>query len=220
MATDGMRLPDILGDDHTDLAVATLRKYFHADPKPAFSGSRFERFAGGGDRAETANEFTADDLVAVGLLNVNIPGTAALRILGDHEPAYRDELSKLLRQLPTDLALADADDQTLAIADELWTLVRVDNYRVGLTKTSKLLARKRPHLLPVIDSVVIAEVGHKPGTHNFYRNLRAALNDNDRHLTNHLAEVRRVAGIGDDISTIRVFDILVWMWGTKRTAAG
>jgi Family of unknown function (DUF6308) len=41
-----------------------------------------ETFAGGGDAPEVANFFTATDLVAVSLLSVDVPGTAALRILG------------------------------------------------------------------------------------------------------------------------------------------
>ncbi len=47
-------------------AVAHLRSYYDPDRTPGkmpyFAGSRFEFFAGGGDRAETANRITLDDL--------------------------------------------------------------------------------------------------------------------------------------------------------------
>ena len=88
---------------------------------------------------------------------------------------------------------------------------------MGRTKTSKLLARKRSHLLPVIDSVVTTAVGHIPGKHNFYRDLRAALNADDRRLHNHLIALRDKASIGSDISAIGVFEILAWMWGSGRS---
>ncbi|OBA44033.1 hypothetical protein A5766_00125 [Gordonia sp. 852002-51296_SCH5728562-b] len=183
---------------------------------PEFSGSRFERFAGGGDRVGVTNEFTSDDLVAVTLLSVNIPGQTSLRILGDRDLDYRNGLSTLLRQIPTDIELVDASDEVLEKAEALWSQVR-QNHDVGRTKTSKLLARKRPHLLPVIDSVVTTAVGHVPGKHSFYRNLRAALNADDRRLHSHLIALRDKADVGDDISAIRVFDILAWMWGSGRS---
>lgn len=215
MTVDGMRLPPILDPDQVELAVDVLTAYFHADPLPAFSGSRFERFAGGGDRSETRDEFTVDDLVAVTLLDVRIPGDAALRILGDTDPDHHDQLSALLLHLPTGLDLVDADKGVLAEAEELWSLVR-SNPGVGRTKTSKLLARKRPQLLPVIDSVVAKTVGHNPRRHHFYQNLQAALLADNRRLVRHLDAIRDKAGIETGISTIRVFDILVWMWGSGR----
>lgn len=217
MTIDGFRLPPILDPEHTDIAIDALRRYFAvAEGIPAFSGSRFERFAGGGDRPGVADEFTSDDLVAVTLLSVNVPGQAALRILGDHDLDYQADLNELLRRIPTDVELVAADSELLKTAEKLWTLLR-ENYGVGLTKTSKLLARKRPHLLPVIDSVVTKAVGHVPGKHSFYRNLRAALAADDRLLHGHLIALRDEADVGRDISTIRVFDILIWMWGSGRS---
>lgn len=215
MNVPGFRVPPILQVEQADTAETALRNYFAGGRSPDYSGSRFERFAGGGDRAPVANEFTAADLVAVTLLSVNIPGQAALRILGDCDPDYREQLCLLLRRLPTGIDLADASDDHLADAEQLWGLLS-SNHDVGPTKTSKLLARKRPHLLPVIDSVVTAAVGHRRGTDSFYRNLRAALHADDGALTAHLRRVREQADIGGDISIIRVFDILVWMWGTGR----
>lgn len=216
MSIDGFLVPPIFNIESETAAVDALRKYFTVNGVPASSGSRFERFAGGGDRTEVADEFTSDDLVAVTLLSVDIPGQAALRITGDNDSSYAASVGEQLRLLPTDVELVDADDELLSTAEKLWTLLR-DNRGVGTTKTSKLLARKRPHLLPVIDSVVKRAVGHNPRRHNFYRNLRAALTADDRRLHARLIEIRDDAEIGDDISAIRVFDILAWMWGSGRT---
>ncbi|GAB33090.1 DUF6308 family protein [Gordonia otitidis] len=162
------------------------------------------------------DEFTSDDLVALTLLSVNVPGQAALRILGDRDLDYRASLNELLRQIPTEVELVDASDELLKTAEKRWSQVR-QNHNVGRTKTSKLSARKRSHLLPVIDSVVTTAVGHIPGKHNFYRDLRAALNADDRRLHNHLIALRDKASIGSDISAIGVFEILAWMWGSGRS---
>lgn len=81
--------------------------------------------------------------MAVTLLSVNVPDRGALRILGDHDPGYRTALSELLRQIPTGVELVDASDKVLEIAEDVWWQVH-QNHNVGRTKTSKLLARKRP----------------------------------------------------------------------------
>lgn len=218
MTIDGMRLPTILDDRSSEQAVAALQSYFAIGVVPAYSGSRFERFAGRGDRPEVADRITAEDLVAVSLLDVYVPGPAALRLLGDCDHDYHRLVCEQLGAIPTDRTLAGADDDLLECAEQLWSLVRA-NHRMGRAKTSKLLARKRPHLLPVIDSVVVKTVGHVPGRHNFYRNFRAALNARGGRLAAHLDDLRHRSGIGDDISTIRVFDVLVWMQGSGRAAS-
>ena len=129
-----------------------------------------------------ADEFTSDDLVAVTMLSTNLSGQAALRILGDRDLDYRAGPSELLRQILTDVELIDASNEVLETAEELWRRIR-ENHDFGRTKTSKLLARKRLHMLPVIDSVVTEVVGNVPGMHSFYRNLRAALDADTANCT-------------------------------------
>ena len=48
---------------------------------PRYSSSRFEFLAGRGDRPEAANPVTLDDLVAVTLLSVDVPGDVAPQLL-------------------------------------------------------------------------------------------------------------------------------------------
>ena len=59
-------------------AVTDLRVYFGLDGGTPFSGAYFERLTGGGDRADAANRFTADDLVAVTMLSVSVPPGRAM----------------------------------------------------------------------------------------------------------------------------------------------
>lgn len=211
------RLPDILSEEREGDAAGLLRAYFDApDGMPRFTGSRFERFAGGGDREDIANVVTADDIIAVSMLSVHVPGGSALRVLGDIDGSVSREISRCLAMLPTDLELADAKDSQLAPADELWTVVRRRG-KVGRTTTSKLLARKRPKLLPVLDSVVVDAVGHNFSVKtDFYRSLRSTLNDDCSQLRNRLRRLRYESGIDADISDIRIFDVVVWMDGTRR----
>ena len=101
-------------------------------------------------------------------------------------------------------------------ADRLWEALRKSG--VGPVTTSKLLARKRPKLLPVIDSVV-KEVLNHPTNANFWLTLHAHLRADGGRLHENLLAIRQVAGLSDKISAIRCFDVVVWMVG-KRDWAG
>ncbi|SIS21992.1 DUF6308 family protein [Williamsia sterculiae] len=210
-------LPEPLLPGHEPAAVDLLQRYFGtvSNGDPAYTGSRFERFARGGDLPEIKNQIVPSDLVSVTLLSVKVPGSAALRLLGDHPTEHPQKISLLLEKLPTNVELVSATDEHLVDANELWQRVR-RGCKVGPTTTSKLLARKRPHLLPVIDSVVSTELNHNNRRLDFYREMRRILNADDRALYRRLQQMRGAAGVGDDISIIRVFDVVVWMYGSDQ----
>lgn len=152
------RLEDLLADEKH--AAEALRRYFAPRPPGEFTGSWFERLAGGGDLPEVADQFTADDLIAVSMLSVPVVGDSALEILHTRH----DRLRTLLAQVPTDVALADlaaediGDDWPVRAAYR--ELLAVPD--VGATTATKLLARKRPHLVPIWDTVVDAELSLTP----------------------------------------------------------
>lgn len=204
-------MPEVLQKQHGDQAVDLLRRYFDlgADGQPNFTGSMFERFDGGGDAPQAVDRFTAADLVAVSMLSVDVPAAAALRILdpGQHH------LNDVLAAVPHDLDLVNAGDEHLQRGEQLWTLIRAAG--VGPVTTSKLLARKRPRVLPVIDSVVKDVLNH-PRRGDFYRTLQHHLSADGHALHDHLIDVRERAGIGPDISVIRCFDVIVWLTGRDR----
>ncbi|MFF4147785.1 DUF6308 family protein [Streptomyces sp. NPDC001698] len=61
--------------------LGDLRRYFGIGMPPGgvpFTGSRLEHLAGGGDRPEVADRFTAEDLIAVQTLSVTVPASVAL----------------------------------------------------------------------------------------------------------------------------------------------
>lgn len=203
------RLADLLAPDGEGAAVEALRTYFTPLPEGRYSGAYFERLGGGGDRPEVANEFTADDVVAVSLLAVDIGGDAALDLL----ETRRSRLSGLLRAIPTDVELADLAAENLGDAWSVRAAYRelLSIKRIGETSATKLLARKRPHLVPILDSVVAAELSIAKG--RYWRPLHAWLTADGRARHRQLEHLRAEAGLGPEVSVLRVFDVLTWMVG-------
>lgn len=191
-------------------SVADLSRYFEpgrpAGTAPRYSGSRFEFLAGGGDRPEVANTITADDLVAVTMLSVDVPGDVALALL---EGSLGPDISWHLAQIPTDVSISDpaAVDLfgTASHARVAWDLLE-EPHGMGWVITHKLLARKRPRLLPVYDRVVRCALGQPPGPWNWLLTLFA-----DGRLHQRLTAVRDEAGVSPHVSALRVLDVVVWM---------
>src|SRR5699024_11443115 len=88
---------------------------------------------------------------------------AALGILGDSS----QEISRLLPDIGPELSIEKIKNEKEfekhlgddSPAQELWNLLRRNDRRdrrwgIGPTTASKIMARKRPHLIPIEDSVV------------------------------------------------------------------
>jgi hypothetical protein len=88
-----------------------------------------------------------------------------------------------------------------------WHLLR-DQPEVGWVIAGKLLARKRPRLLPVYDRVVRCAVGRAPP---FWFALHTALREDDAALHRQLLELRQAARVPEAVSVLRVCDVAVWM---------
>ncbi|MEU1321120.1 DUF6308 family protein [Streptomyces tibetensis] len=81
----------------------------------------------------------------------------------------------------------------------------------GPVVAGKLLARKRPHLIPIYD-IRIKQLFERPKVdHSFWAALSAALRVNNGALHDQLIHLRGKAGIGEDIGVLRVFDVIAWM---------
>ncbi|GAA3918386.1 hypothetical protein GCM10022244_29530 [Streptomyces gulbargensis] len=204
----GQRLRVLLSSERV---VGDLRGYFGIGLPPgavAFTGSRFEHLAGGGDRPEVADRITAEDLVAVQTLSVTVPASVALDIL---EGPLGARLSGLLHDIPRHIDMADGDAIVVADgspADQAWHLLR-DQPDVGWVIAGKLLARKRPRLLAVYDKVVRCALARpRP---SFWLALHAALRADDHALHRQLFELRQVAGVPETVSALRICDVAVWM---------
>lgn len=128
-------------------------------------------------------------------------GWAAIALL----EARAAELNALLEAIPTNRALheATADDLEAVYAAQR-VLDSIDG--IGHVTRSKLLARKRPHLVPIRDQhVLLALVDRDHGP--FTQPLRDALASDDE-LIERLEELRQDRA---RLSLLRVLDIIVWM---------
>jgi hypothetical protein len=208
-----LQLPWVLRSDDgvaTNAAVETLHCYYGRGPHTGhrFTGSRFDTWDSTGLRDASVNRFTADDLVAVSLLSIEVSGEAAIRLLVDQAADF----STLLEELGPDRDLAD-EQQTWGHDWAGWRLHRKldDLPEVGPTTASKLLARKRPRLRPIYDSKVSKVIGSE----NIWEPLRATLSERSG-LQQRLLELRSEAGLGEAVSAIRVFDVLAWMQGAHK----
>lgn len=215
MIIEGSPLATVLDPTHRDLAVALLRGYFAPG---AFEGAHFERLARGGDRPEVQDEFTSDDLVAITMLGVTLKPAAALEIL----EVRRDSLRAALAAIPNGVHLTSLGAEEIGpdwpVRRLLDALVAIPG--IGTTKATKLMARKRPHLVPILDSVVNETLSITK--ERYWGPLHAWLTADDGANGSYLEALREDAGIGSDISVLRVFDILAWRTGrgdAGRTAS-
>lgn len=213
-----IHIPDELRDE--DVAAGLVRAYFADDPatgRPRYSGSYFERLGGGGDRPEVAYQLTAEDLLAVSMLSVSVVRYYALHVLD-----YRGrEISGLLARIPLGVTLADDEAGGLVAeggpAWDLWHLLRHvrprprDRNTLGPVAAGKLLARKRPQLIPVYDSHVKKVLQRRSNDQSWWRDLRCQLRK-DPALVRELEAVRTRAEAGH-LSLLRTFDIMCWMSG-------
>ncbi len=194
-----------LGDwcqEHADQIKADFDRYF-----TDLNGRHFELFSAMGD----PNRFTATDILAVEALSVKVPPNSAAKLL-DTEA---EEFNALLRGIPADQDLWETDPSDLGEDSPALTLYhRLKGlYGVGPVTATKLLASKRPRLMPVIDSLV-SEVLQPPGG-KFWLPLRNQLADKERR--KKIAEV--VACAPDNVTLLRRIDVAVWMHAWRRQNA-
>lgn len=167
------------------------------------------------------NQITASDLMAVQNLSVSIPARAAIGILEGHA----EEISGLLEGICATTSLGDVSDEeefdallgVNSSAQRLWDLLRRngkgnERWGIGATTASKIMARKRPQLIPIEDSVVNRVI--QKGTHSSWHLWWKALSA-DSVLKEFAKEVREHVD-RPDLSTLRTLDIVLWRWGKKN----
>lgn len=187
----------VLGS-HSDELVAA---YF--DPHTRFAGSTFDTLP-----PVEPDRITTSDLLATGLLDVPF-GPRAVRALLEAE---REALEHQLARVPRDVDLWDATDEQLAPAYDLWRGLKtsLQGMGVGTTRRSKLMARKRPRLVPIVDSTIRTALGIGPHDDSWLL-LRQALRDNDGALIRRIEELRPAHVPRQDVSTLRILDAALWM---------
>lgn len=209
------RLTALLEPAGEGRAVDLLQRYFSTDGPTHFTGAYFDRFAGGGDRPEVADQFTSDDVVAVSMLSVDVGGEGAVQLL----VTRRSEFNGLLAAISRNKHFADLTAEEVGSG---WPVRAAERALrtipgIGPTTASKLLARKRPHLVPIFDSVVDKELWLQ--NQQLWSPLHAWLTADGGVKHERLVELRARAALDLQISTLRVFDVLAWMIGRDHTRA-
>ncbi|MEU9135411.1 DUF6308 family protein [Streptomyces sp. NPDC048404] len=92
-------------------------------------------------------------------------------------------------------------------AHTAWHLLR-GQPGIGWVTAGKLLARKRPRLMPVSDQVVRCVLGHPK---SFWLDLHAALRSDNRSLHHELLALRQLAELPEAVSVLRICDVVLWM---------
>lgn len=208
-------------------ATAYLKKYLAAPSSsgngewPAI-GRRFDQLA---MPDESPNALTASDLVAVSFLSVNVPPRAAWAFLD-----WRSEaITRVLERIPVNLSIEDQHcafdvySRSSALQD-LWNLLRHDElgqpWGMGPTTVSKLMARKRPRLVPLQDRVVMSELGAVNATYWDLWWHAMHLKIDEQYPVVEFAQCARAnVPAAHDLSLLRVLDIIIWMNGKHRVRA-
>ncbi len=189
----------------TNLATPRLcdavARYF--DDEQPFAGKTFDLL---GDNPP--DRIVPDDLLAVTLLDVRWKPLAARRLL--HGRAA--QVTGLLHAVDDETEIGTPEgSKQLDAAEPLWDLL----YRlpgVRDTTASKLLARKRPRLIPITDSIIVSAVG-TPG--ETWVTLQHCFQDD---LFRQQVESLRPKDT-ERISLLRIFDVAIWMLFSQSKAA-
>jgi hypothetical protein len=220
-----VELPDILTEKNVEKAAELVRRYYLVpDSKTGLlgTGSHFDTWAAD-DAAAHPNEITDSDLVAVSLLTVSVSGKAAMGLR-----AAKADIISLLTDIPNNRSLhsVPAEQRELIIGDgsparELWTLLvgkRNAKWGIGPTTASKILARKRPQLLTIFDTVIRDLVG-KQNTRDQWRNWHALLTAGPG-LPERLERIHKRSTVEQPLTHLRIMDVVLWMHGKEQGFVG
>jgi hypothetical protein len=211
MANLQTALRELFTSNGGDDAGAAVKAYF-STTGDGYTGSQFELVAD----TEQPDEITARDMVAVTMLSVSVPARPARWLLSDEG---RAEVGALLTRVPNDVDIWAPEAEALLAQDRplwhLWDLLgsvswpeRRSGNGLGRTTRSKLLAAKRPRLVPVYDGVVAKVLQ----TDHIWRDFREMLLDEE--LRKRIEAVTPAAP--PHLSLLRRVDIVAWMAGKVR----
>lgn len=210
MTAMGITLTTSLQPNEEARAEKVLRYYFASGN---FTGGRWDTFDPSGTRAISANTFTADDLVACALLATPIREDGVVALLEDR----RREFDDLLEAIGPDrdfITLDTTDGVEFAPVRTLYTAL-VGVPEIGQTRATKLLARKRPRLVPIVDNRIQEFVFNGASRH--WEPLLQGFRADDSALWNRLVELHKAADLNKEVPILRVFDVLAWMDGTDNS---
>lgn len=169
----------------------------------ANTGRLFEEFS----RLGAPNEFDANDVAACAALSVPLDGATLNRLW-----LKKAQLDLLLAEsAKRDVTLADVDTDSTEYErlDELYRQLRKIR-GLGYVRASKILASKRPQLVPIRDTYVEVLLG-KPKL--WWKPWRDVVSNEPL-----VGSVRGLAaGVTPaDVSDLRLFDVMLWMEADRQ----
>lgn len=181
-------------------AAEGLRSYFHGG---GFSGADWDRWP-----SDDSATITRVDIASLALLSTSVGEKLMTSdLVGIEVPDVGDNDLRSVER-PSE------GDGPWAPMYEAWGRVRAVS-GVGRVKASKLLARKRPNLIPMWDKRVRRSLwGFEKNSAEAQRfDDWQAMWDlmHDPQVTDRVEQLRADAGLGADISPLRIVDVAVWM---------
>lgn len=195
------------------LCVSLVNGYF----KPLDSGGRFEgQFFNPFDKelSSAAYCFTPSDLLACSFLGAPIEARGVYEILVRRREYYNEFLHEF-----------DVDERFVDRPPSEWAKKKGypgrDLYRslteipgIGPTRATKLMARKRPGLFPIVDTKVRAVTVR--GTRPYWAPLSEWLSADNFSWHKRLDSVLESSTVAGSITTIRAFDVIAWLVGSGK----
>lgn len=179
---------------------ANFARYFGGHGDDLFTGRHFEHYSAMGN----PDRFEPSDLLAIEALSVRLPEEAAAQLFIEKVSYF----SELLADIPANIDIWNVPRSVMedsSAAAKLHTRLREDLDGVDWVKAGKLLASKRPRLVPILDDYVKSVV--KPPKGRFWVSLYDQLLDENRR--NTIAEVCECAP--EHVSFLRRIDVAIWM---------
>ena len=140
-----------------------------------------------------------------------IAAATCLSLKFDHQTvanlfAKADDVNRLLEKIPVDVPIWEADDSIIGRDSAAWALYDlIDGLPgFGVAYTSKLLAAKRPHLIPIRDSDVSKLLGDPKEWWVEWRSLTA-----DAAFRQELRGLRSSLDL-EHVSLLRIVDVVLW----------
>ena len=198
-----------------DTGVSYLKIYYgllateHSEQRDPFHGSYFDSIDTD-ITGQYSDRITAADLYSVAMLQTRIERAAGIEILNNRE-AITSELSLITTRPLGELSAEECESQLgqESSARKLWDLL-INVYSIGPTRASKIMARKRPDLIPINDSVInrVADISGKNDWSLWWEALTV-----DSVLNDRAQELRQAIG-RPDLSILRVLDVVLWYSGS------
>ena len=124
----------------------------------------------------------------------------------------RGQIERALRRIRCDASLLDESIPWAALTPLFGGFGDIRG--VGFSKMTKALHRKRPALIPILDSVVVGYLAHDDPPESFAEHATALVRrykeDLDRNGSALRSIRRELAARGHELTEVRILDILTW----------